>query len=790
MKKILFAFFAFLSLNLLGQSSLTNSAIFWENKGQVVGADAHKVKYLLNEQNFTLFLMENGLSYQFKRTHLSNDFISANNFSDFGNSTKSVKSEEIRQETYRIDLELVGANQNAIVINESESNEKINFVGNKNLSLSSFSKITYQNIYPKIDWVIYIKDAKVKYDFVVHPGGDPGIIKFKSKWAEQIKLNKDGSFTLNCSMGAIKEEAPLSFQNGKLIASNYKLNKDVLQFKIGKYDASKTLIIDPSLDWVTYYGGNGSGSVDEASFSTSTDPSGNVYIAGRTSSTINIASGGHQNSFSAGYDAFLVKFNSSGVRLWATYYGGANWDSGYSCTTDAQGNVYLAGATAGSAGAIASGGHQNTHGGGSNDAYLAKFNSNGQRIWATYYGGAGDDYALHCKVDYAGNIYLVGATASTTAIASNGHQNTYGGGTYDPFLVKFDENGVRQWATYYGGNGGGVVDEIGYSCATDQNGNVYLAGRTNSQIGISSNGYQNSLGGGYDGFLVKFNASGQRQWATYYGGFNWESAYSCATDASGNIYLAGATAGSAGAIASGGHQNTHGGGTNDAYLVKFDSNGLRKWATYYGGSADDYATYAVTDVSGNIYIAGNAASSNNIASGGHQNTYGGGNYDAFLARFDSNGTRLDATYFGGLGDDRGHGCDIDAFGNLYITGQTSSTNLSSGGHQNNYGGGTFDGYLTKYNVIFLGIEASKNPLDARLYPNPTRDIANLELFLEAPADIEIILYNQLGQEISSQKYSQLSEIKHQFDISMLPSNMYWVEIKTKKGKSLLPLLKK
>jgi hypothetical protein len=785
MKNIYSSLLLLLSINLLAQHSLLNNSFFLENKGQIKGTDAQSVKFLLHDKNFTLFLMDKGISYQFIKKNYSENLYSAGKFSDFENSGK-----EILVETYRIDLEFIGANPNAKIISESASNEKVNYIDNKNISTSGFSKITYQNIYPKIDWVIYTKDAKVKYDFVVHPGGNPNMIKFKSHWADQIKLNEDGSFTMNCPMGSVTEKAPLTFQGGKVIASKYVLKKDIIQIKVAPYDETKTLIIDPALDWVTYYGGNGSGSVDEAAFSTCTDASGNVYIAGRTSSTVNIASGGHQNSFGAGYDAFLVKFNSNGVRIWSTYYGGANWDSGYSCTTDAQGNVYLAGATAGSASAIASGGHQNTHGGGSNDAYLAKFNSNGQRIWATYYGGNGDEFANHCIVDNTGNVYIAGATSSTTSIASNGHQNTYGGGTYDPFIVKFDNNGVRQWATYYGGNGGGVVDEIGYSIACDQNGNVYLAGRTNSQTGISSNGHQNSLGGGYDGFLVKFDALGQRQWATYYGGNNWESAYSCATDASGNIYLAGATAGSAGAIASGGHQNTHGGGTNDAYLVKFDSNGLRKWATYYGGSADDYATCAVTDVSGNIYIAGNAASSSGIASGGQQNTYGGGNYDAFLARFDSNGTRLDATYFGASGDDRGHSCDIDPVGNLYLCGQTSSTNLGLGGHQNNYGGGTFDGYLAKYNVTFLGIEAAQNPLDARLYPNPTSDFVTLELLLEAPADTEITLYNQLGQLLLTQNYYQLSEIKHQFDISMLPSNMYWVEIKTKKGKSLLPLLKK
>lgn len=778
-----------LSIYTFANNSLTNKEVFWENKGQLTGKDAKKVKYYLNDQNFTLFLLDNGLSYQFKKTHSPTSFQSADKFSDILNFKRN-NTEEIRIETYRIDLELVGANLNSRVVSEGETIEKINFVGAKNISINSFKKVTYHNIYPNIDWVIYIKEGKVKYDFIVKPGGNTSSIKFKTHWAEGISLNKDGSFTINCSMGSVREKAPICFQNNKVIASNYIVNKDIIQFQTAKYDATKTLIIDPALDWLSYYGGNGSGTVDEAAFGTTTDASGNVYIAGRTSATVNIASGGHQNSFSAGYDGFLAKFNSNGVRIWATYYGGANWDSGYSCATDAQGNVYLAGATAGSTGAIAFNGHQNTHGGGSNDAFLAKFNSSGARIWATYYGGAGDDFANHCIVDNANNVYIVGATASTSSIASNGHQNTYGGGTYDPFLVKFDENGVRQWATYYGGNGGGVVDEIGFSCATDQDGNVYLAGRTNSTSGMAFNGHQNSWGGGYDGFLVKFNSTGTRLWATYYGGTNWDSGYSCATDALGNVYLAGATAGSAGAIASGGHQNSYGGGTNDGYLVKFDGNGVRQWSTYYGGSADDYAAYCVTDISGNICVAGNSASASGIASGGHQNTYGGGNYDAFLARFNSNGTRLDATYIGSIGDDRGHSCDIDASGNLYLCGQTSSNNIATGGHQNTYGGGTYDGYLAKFNVTFLGIDTEQNHINASVFPNPTQNLANLDFNLNYISNVEIRLYNHLGQVILTEKYANINEAKLQFDLSLLSSSLYWIEIKTDKGNKVLPLVKK
>src|SRR5690606_8724763 len=193
--------------------------------------------------------------------------------------------------------------------------------------------------------------------------------------------------------------------------------------------------------------------------------------------------GGHQNTDGGDSDAFLVKFNSAGVRQWATYYGGTQTDHGYSCATDGSGNVYLAGWTRSTTN-LAAGGHQNTHAnpgaGRTNfDAFLVKFNSAGIRQWATFYRGNNNDIGLTCNTEGSGNVYLAGWTRSTTNIASGGHQNTHanpgaGSTTFDAFLVKFNSAGIRQWATFYGGNN----DDIGRSCTTDGSGNVYLAGET------------------------------------------------------------------------------------------------------------------------------------------------------------------------------------------------------------------------------------------------------------------------------------------------------------------------
>ena len=371
---------------------------------------------------------------------------------------------------------------------------------------------------------------------------------------------------------------------------------------------------------------------------------------------------------------------SQATRLWATYYGGGADDRVLSVITDAVGNVYIGGYTNSSSG-IASGGFQNSFSGGY-DAFLVKFNAAGNRLWATYYGGAGDEYGASIIADASGDIYLAGSTNSTTGIASGGFQNTAGGGgNYDAFLVKFDAiTGNRLWATYYGG----TVDDFGYGVATDAVGNVYLAGSTNSTTGIASGGFQNTFGGFYDAYLVKFNASGNRLWATYYGGTDKETGM-VSTDGLGNVYLGGYT-GSTSGISSGGFQNSYGGGTYDAFLAKFDTGGVRLWATYYGDAGFDEGAKVTTDVSGNVYLAGIAGSTSNIASGGFQNIYGGGLWDTFLVKFNSSGNRLWATYYGGTGAEEAYDVATDASGNVYLAGDTySATGIASGGFQNALG---------------------------------------------------------------------------------------------------------
>ena len=398
--------------------------------------------------------------------------------------------------------------------------------------------------------------------------------------------------------------------------------------------------------WATYYGGNGG----EYGLSCSTNgASADVFIVGYTSastgSTLATAAA-HQTVSGGGEDCFLVKFNSLGVRQWATYYGGVGNDRAFSCVNDISGNVYICGSSNSTTGTViaTSGSHQSINGG-SYDAFLVKFNSSGIRQWGTYYGGtANSEIGYACAVDGSSNfVYMTGEANSTTAnvIATTGsHQSTFGG-IRDAFLVKFNSSGVRQWGTYYGGTG---VD-IGKSCVVDvaNNNIIYVCGETNtptSTVIATSASHQSSNGGAYDAFVVQFNQSGVRQWSTYYGGSGDEKSVSCFTDNSSNVYMAGSTQFSSPiSIATLGSYQPTSGGPNDAYMVKFNSSGVRQWGTHYGDSGDEVATGACMDLVNNknlIYIVGNTTTNTGtvMASGGsHQPNYGGGSYDAFLVQF-------------------------------------------------------------------------------------------------------------------------------------------------------------
>jgi hypothetical protein len=319
-----------------------------------------------------------------------------------------------------------------------------------------------------------------------------------------------------------------------------------------------------NLTWGTYFGGSGF----ESSLGISIDGSGNAFISGYSTSSSGIASSGaYQTSYGGNYDAFLSKFSNTGSLLWATYFGGSNSDYAYGVSTDTFGNVFILGGTLSTTG-IATTGAYKTSNTGNYDVFVAKFNAAGSLNWATYYGGNDIDQGMCICTDLTGNAYITGITQSSKGIATAGTYQSGLRGVHNVFLAKFSNAGVLQWATYYG-----ITADNGYGVATDTAGNVFITGTSITSNSLATCGaYQTSLVtfGIPDVFLAKFNGTGTRLWATYYGGAGIDWGNAVCTDLSGNIYVTGMTTSTSGISTSNGYQTALKGDT-DVFLLKFSS---------------------------------------------------------------------------------------------------------------------------------------------------------------------------------------------------------------------------
>ncbi len=681
---------------------------FIENKGQVTdqyGNSRPDIQFKLGSPGLNIFVGAGQIHYQWAKP-VDNQSGVANPAIDAGGSRTSDPDQASSltsslYEGYRMDVTLIGAGKPTKITTQGQQDYRERYYlpqfGGKDNIARSYQKITYENVYPNIDWVLYIKNGYLEYDFVVKPGGNIADIRLKYSGASSLEIDVNGDLTAVTPMGNITERAPYSFlENGTKVASSFTLKDKEIGFKTGDFNPRSLLTIDPTIHWTSYYGGSGLDMVNNITC----DASGNVYATGNTQGSGNIATvGSHQEIFKGGlYDVFLAKFNSKGQRVWATYYGGPDEDQGRGITFDRHNGIYLCGSTRSAIDIATANSYQATYGG-SQSAFLAKFDTAGVRHWATYYGGGStseNSYAVTC--DTSTNVYMVGTTKSLTGIATaSSYQPAFGGGV-DHFIVKFDSSGTRQWGTYYGDT---KNEMTGCSITYDYRGCIYVAALTQSTDKIATaNGFQTTLGGVTDAYVAKFNEAGQRQWATYYGGPNSEYMLGnnlISTDDSGNVYLGFHTNSLTGIATTGSHPDALV-GRLDCGLVKFDADGKRQWATYYGGldpagGPDQLAGILCDD--NYIYLTGYTRSPDGIATSGQDTILKSD--DAFLTKFDNAGVLQWGTYYGGSSAENTYSIAMDGLGSLYICGITQSKDLpgASNSFQDTFAG-LADGFLVKF----------------------------------------------------------------------------------------------
>ena len=603
-------------------------------------------------------------------------------------------------------MSLNEANRAPQIVGEDEQAGKSNyFVGSDQTKwqtgVSHFGRVRYKNVYRGVDEVFYGNQGELEYDLIVAPNADYKQIKLKFAGTRKTEIEAaSGDLILTTEDGGeVRQHKPVVYQetaDGRQIveAKYLELNKREVGFQIAGYNKMLPLVIDPTLAYSTYLGGND----EDEGFGIAVDTLGNAYITGQTRSPNFPLRMPFRATFNQSVMAFVTKLNATGDALvYSTYLGGGVADVGNAIAVDAQGNAYITGFT-GSPDFPTLNAFQATNRGGF-DAFVTKLNPAGNAlVYSTFLGGTGSDVGSAIAVDSQGSAYITGQIQSTDFPTANPFQSAHAGGTYDAFVTKFSASGnALVYSTYLGGSD----IEQGFGIAVDTQGGAYITGFTISTNFPMANAFQAANGGGNDTFVTKLNAAGNTlAYSTYLGGTGFDQGRAIAVDAQGGAYVTGATT-SPNYPTRNAFQATRNNNSTDAFVTKLSATGnALVYSTYLGGGNSDQGSGIALDSQSNAYITGFTSSTNFPtmnpiqATGGDPN---GNNFDAFVTRLNPAGNALVySTYFGGSGNDQSLGIAVDAQGGAYITGKTVSTNFPTRTpFQTANGGGTFDALVTK-----------------------------------------------------------------------------------------------
>jgi len=554
-------------------------------------------------------------------------------------------------------MELLGSNKNSTIVKSQIFDAYSNYYVGKNpanwaKNVASFGQVELQEVYPKINWKVYSTSKNLKYDFIVKPFGNPENIRWKYNGVDDLSIQK-GKLIIKTTIGEIIEEAPIAFQeiNGvrTFVKCSFYEDKGVYGFKLGEYDEQHELIIDPLLVFGSFSGS----SADNWGFTATYDNAGNAYSAGI--------------AFGVGYPAALGAYQT-------TFNGGI--------------------------------------GSRPSDIGIIKYSPTGQKLWASYLGGTGNEIPQSLVVSSNNELFIFGTTGSsdfpTTSTAYNRIFNggdqvsilrngiSFPNGT-DIFIARFSENGNNLLAsTLLGGtkNDGLILSSnLKYNYADEARGAIIIDNQNNVYVGCSTasenfqvpgNAFQSTFGGGsQDGIVVKMNANlSTLFWGSYLGGTSADGICSLTLDPAGNVFVCGATVSSNFPTSSNAYQTTNGGGQCDGFVTGISPNGQQMLAsTYYGAESYDQSYFVATSRSGEVYVYGQTEKGGNF----YQNNfaYTENNGKQFVSKFSNNlSERVWSTSFGN-GSPKPNispsAFTVDICGQVFMAGWGGSSNAGPDG---------------------------------------------------------------------------------------------------------------
>jgi len=629
-------------------------------------------------------------------------------------------------------MNLIGANAHAQLAAENLQPGRVNYFLGRDRSkwrsnIPLYGRVNYRGVYAGVDLAFHGAAKQLEFDYLVSPGADAAAIALNIEGANSMRTDEAGDLILGTSAGPVEVHKPIAYQTKEgvreAVDARFVLRgKNEVAFALGPYDHSRELVIDPSVTYATYFGG------DESDYGVgiAVDASGNAYVAGATDSdTIPAAAGGtvapNNNGTGSGtfFDTFVTEISATGTCVFTTFFGGSTDDFPGALAIDSQG-IYVAGTTDSTDFPVSANAAQNAFIGGTsngdNDAFAVKLDLSGNFVWGTYIAGSDSDSGLGIAVDSSHNVYVVGETYSNdlggatggVSPLPNGSAVNLGKGTGadDGYIVKLKSDGTAYDLVSYIGGGG---SDLATGVALDGNGNIYVSGETiSTDLPVTTGVVQNKCGtdgncnpvagtGQDDAFVVgiKADLSGYN-YVTYYGGSGVDDALAIASDASGNAFLTGRTTSS--------DFPTHGtpyqsalAGTQNAFVVELNPSGSQaSQSTYFGGNGMDLGLAVALDSAEDVYLTGQTSSSANFPLANATQQTLSGPTDAFVSvLYLSPPGLLFSTYLGGGGDEDQFtaGIGLDPAQNIYVTGDTDSGNgataafpVTAGAIDSTYGG--------------------------------------------------------------------------------------------------------
>lgn len=473
-----------------------------ENKGQIKnhwnGEFADDVLFFIPRNDGNLLIRKTGFSIQHTELMIGS------------NSTK-----HLQRQQYRMDIELVNANKESKVV----VNGKSKFYRNYYFSASDFvqevhdyKSVKFQNVYPNIDWIVYVKDGKLKYDFIIHPGGDPSSIQLRVKNSKGIDITDNGSLRIASPLGEYIESKPVSIQSEEQIETSFKINSDIISFNISEYDTRKTLVVDPEIKWGTSVRSktNTNGSESATLDVCERSDNGSISVLGinevdELASVTKLSSS--PDAESTYYNSYILHLDSSKTPLWVLYF-----------PSNANGNVFMTNSEYTKSNQLILGGLTSKSGlskgsniyqsqySDSNDLCLASIDSVGGISWFSYYGGSGEErYSLEfiefssgfsgysyefLKVNSLGDIVLFGFSTSKAGMTSaNGIDTSNNSGTLRNIMASFSStDGSLNWGTYLHGTSNGLFNQGKYNrwsqLLIDKSDNIYVLGESDMDSAV------------------------------------------------------------------------------------------------------------------------------------------------------------------------------------------------------------------------------------------------------------------------------------------------------------------